>query len=72
MDHVVALHKKTEAEDIRKSKNSLAHEVTRSNMLKHVHMMTFDHFLKVQNLHFVSLDHRMESLAHLHQRQIPC
>lgn len=46
MDHVVSLHKKTEAEDIRKSKNSLAHEVTRSNMLKHVHMMTFDHFLK--------------------------
>lgn len=46
MDHVVAVHKKLEAEDVRKSKNSLAHEVNRSNMPKHVHMMTFDYFLK--------------------------
>jgi len=46
MDHVVALHKKNAAEDIRLSKDSLAHGVERSNMPKHAHLMAFDYFLK--------------------------
>jgi len=45
-DHVVAVHKKTEAEDIRKSRESLAHGVVRNNKPKHTHQMSFEHFLK--------------------------